>query len=76
MSQPGTSLPENARCPRCGGDFRCGASEGHCDCFELRLEEGLRQRLAARYSGCLCMACLRELAQPAALTQPRDSPPS
>ena len=76
MSLPGSCLPENARCPRCGGDFHCGASEGLCDCFELRLDEPLRQELARRYSGCLCMACLSELAQPTTPAKlPNSTPP-
>lgn len=48
-------------CPRCGGGFHCGAQDAHCDCFELRLSPALRERLAAQYSSCLCLACLREL---------------
>lgn len=52
----------DATCPRCGGGFGCGAQAGRCDCFDIRLTEPQRQALAARYSGCLCLACLRELA--------------
>ncbi|WP_271008302.1 cysteine-rich CWC family protein [Paucibacter sp. B51] len=52
----------NDRCPRCGGGFHCGAADAHCDCFDLRLSPALRERLAAMYSSCLCLACLRELA--------------
>ena len=51
----------DATCPRCGGGFECGANAGHCACFGIRLTEGLRAELAARYSGCLCLRCLREL---------------
>jgi len=49
------------RCPRCGQPFHCGAQEAHCDCFELKLGEALRQQLARQYSRCLCIACLRQL---------------
>lgn len=48
-------------CPRCGGSFHCGAADARCDCFDLQLSEALRQRLAAQYSRCLCLACLRSL---------------
>jgi hypothetical protein len=34
---------------------------GRCDCFDVRLTDTLRAELAARYSGCLCLRCLREL---------------
>lgn len=50
-------------CPRCGGGFDCGAAAGACDCFELRLSAALSERLAADWPGrCLCLACLRQLA--------------
>lgn len=58
-------------CPRCRGSFHCGAAAGVCDCFELRLSEALRQRLAAEFSGCLCLRCLRELAAEEADQAPR-----
>jgi hypothetical protein len=46
-------------CPRCGGGF------------ELRLPEGLRADIAARWPGrCLCLACLRELGAQPVLTPP------
>ncbi|MFN3303937.1 MAG: cysteine-rich CWC family protein [Roseateles sp.] len=61
MATPPPTLPDT--CPRCGGGFACGASAGHCDCFDLQLSEALREQLAARYPGqCLCLRCLRELA--------------
>lgn len=48
-------------CPRCGGGFECGVNAGHCACFGIRLTDTLRIELAAQYSGCLCLPCLREL---------------
>jgi ribosomal protein L34E len=56
---PGAPLA--ATCPRCGGGFACGVNAGRCDCFDVRLTDTLRAELAARYSGCLCLRCLREL---------------
>ncbi|MBH9576080.1 cysteine-rich CWC family protein [Inhella proteolytica] len=58
------SSTDNSHCPRCGGGFHCGAAEARCDCFELKLSAALRAELAQRYSGCLCLNCLRELAKP------------
>lgn len=60
----------NAACPRCQQPFYCGASDARCDCFDLKLDEAMRQQLAARYSGCLCLACLRELKQQTLETAP------
>ena len=57
------ALPFNAACPRCGGDFRCGATDKTCACFDLKLGDELRLQLAAQYGSgdCLCIACLVEL---------------
>jgi hypothetical protein len=68
------ALPDNARCPRCGGDFRCGVNDGHCACFGLQLGEALRQRIADRYSDCLCVRCLAELARAQELPPGTDRP--
>lgn len=65
MNSPAGPLLD-ARCPRCGGGFECGAAlgpAGRCACFNLRLSERLRAELAARYDGCLCLPCLRELGE-------------
>ena len=51
----------DTNCPRCGGGFECGVNAGHCACFGIRLTDTLRAELAAKYSGCLCLSCLREL---------------
>ena len=66
-------LPDD-RCPRCGGSFHCGINdELPCACTGLTLDAALQQRLCERYTGCLCMSCLRALAAGAALepTSPR-----
>jgi hypothetical protein len=51
----------NARCPRCGGGFHCGANESSCDCAAVALDNATRDALRLNYEGCLCLACLREL---------------
>ncbi len=52
-------------CPRCGGGFVCGmAGPGPCACTTLTLSAEMQAALRKRYTSCLCMNCLRELAQP------------
>jgi hypothetical protein len=61
------SAPDNARCPRCGGPFRCGAADATpCACASLTLSPALLADLGLGYSGCLCLDCLRTLAAAAA----------
>jgi hypothetical protein len=53
-----------AQCPRCGGEFVCGASDPvPCACTTVTLTAATLAQLRQRYDGCLCMACLRELAR-------------
>jgi len=59
------------RCPRCGSAFACGAAApGPCPCSTVTLDPALRARLRARFDGCLCLDCLRALAQGAPLAGP------
>jgi malonyl-CoA/methylmalonyl-CoA synthetase len=51
----------NSACPRCGQPFQCGAAQGRCDCFELKLDAALQTRLSQDFGDCLCLRCLREL---------------
>jgi hypothetical protein len=55
------SSTHNEACPRCAESFHCGAADPRCDCFDLQVSDALRQRLAAQYSRCLCLPCLRAL---------------
>ena len=56
------SAQTSDRCPRCGGDFHCGANDAApCACTALKLDETTLADLRARYTGCLCLACLREI---------------
>lgn len=50
-------------CPRCSGDFHCGASDPltPCACKAVALDAPTLAALRERYSGCLCVACLREI---------------
>jgi hypothetical protein len=55
-------VPE-VRCPRCGGAFACGAAgPTPCACAAVELGAALQRGLRAEFTGCLCLACLRELA--------------
>jgi hypothetical protein len=52
-----------ACCPGCGGDFRCGASDRStpCVCKTIALDAHALTALRERYTGCLCLACLRDI---------------
>jgi len=55
---------EESRCPRCGGAFHCGVADPEpCPCTTLRLDAKTLAQLRKRFVGCLCLACLRELAE-------------
>jgi len=63
----------NAACARCGGTFHCGAGgRAPCACTGLQLGAELLATLRQRYTGCLCLNCLRQLAE-AAAPHPRDN---
>jgi Cysteine-rich CWC len=49
------------QCPRCGEAFLCGAASGTCACFGVALNDSLRKQVAASFSDCLCVACLKQL---------------
>jgi Cysteine-rich CWC len=56
-----------SRCPRCGGEFHCGFDDAEpCACASVQLDEATRAALRQRYTGCLCMTCLRAIAADAA----------
>ena len=52
-----------ARCPRCGGDFHCGAADpsAPCDCKSITLDAQTLASLRERYVSCLCVACLSDI---------------
>ena len=55
-----------ARCPRCGGPFACGVGADRATpCFCVAFELGAERlaQLRARWSDCLCAACLATLAE-------------
>jgi hypothetical protein len=59
------------RCPRCGGNFRCGIGDaGACPCTAISLSAALQQQLRAQFSGCLCLPCLQVLAAGAPIDPP------
>ena len=64
-------LAPNAACPRCGGAFHCGVDDATpCACTAPVLAPEQLRQLQAQYDGCLCLHCLRQLAQ-----EPRPSVP-
>ena len=57
-----TAALEPDRCPRCGGGFHCGVQDtSPCPCTTVKLSADLRASLRQRYTGCLCLACLKAL---------------
>jgi hypothetical protein len=54
--------PKTDRCPRCEAEFGCAVATGSCWCAEVTLTPAARAQLSASYDGCLCPACMRELA--------------
>jgi Cysteine-rich CWC len=55
------------RCPRCGGAFHCGAIDAApCPCAAVVIDPALQHALRERFTGCLCVTCLRALATGAA----------
>ncbi|MBQ0957780.1 cysteine-rich CWC family protein [Ideonella sp. 4Y11] len=74
MPTPVDPLLSIDRCPRCGGAFHCGAKDtAPCACTGLTLTPELLAGLRARWSRCLCLACLSALAAGAPLA-PGDGP--
>jgi hypothetical protein len=56
-------MSETDACPRCGGGFHCGVNDAApCACTTVKLSTELLAELRARYTTCLCLACLTELA--------------
>jgi hypothetical protein len=46
------------RCEACGASFGCFAVTGGCWCAEMQVPEDTRAELNAKYTECLCPACL------------------
>jgi hypothetical protein len=60
-------------CPRCGGAFSCGLADATrpCPCTTMKLSADTLAVLRQRYTGCLCLRCLAELAS---LAPPAEGP--
>ena len=57
------STSASDRCPRCGGGFQCGANDAApCACTTVPLDAATLAALRTQLNGCLCLACLREIA--------------
>lgn len=56
--------PGAHECARCGAEFGCSAAQAgvSCWCAGVSVPESRLAELAHRFTGCLCPACLDELA--------------
>jgi len=59
-------------CESCGNEFSCGVSLHGCWCSELKLSPETRANLRSRYRGCLCRACLEQVAESEVATSEVD----
>jgi len=58
----GAAATDTNCCPRCGGAIHCGVNDASpCACTTLVLAPAALAALHERYSGCLCLRCLRQL---------------
>jgi hypothetical protein len=65
---------DNATCPRCRAVFHCGArDDAPCACSAVTLDASTLQWLRERYTGCLCLSCLRALGAAAVSAPPGPS---
>ncbi|WP_080734147.1 cysteine-rich CWC family protein [Porphyromonas gulae] len=55
-------------CPRCGRGFLCGHDllDMRCDCRTVQLQSYHFEFLRRHYHDCLCLPCLREIANTSA----------
>ena len=62
-------------CPRCGGAFHCGARDpAPCPCTGLQLSGKTLAALRQQFDGCLCLACLADIALSASAGAAPDRP--
>lgn len=47
------------RCERCRAEFNCGATEGSCWCFDVKVTPDARIEMGKNFADCLCEGCLR-----------------
>jgi hypothetical protein len=60
--QSGPLLRKEGLCACCGQPFACELSVGGCWCSAVPLTDADRATLKANYKGCLCPACLNQIA--------------
>jgi len=58
------SRHEEQICPRCSAPFECRVgSVLICECSTVELSDAQRGYIRDLYSGCLCIACLRDISK-------------
>jgi hypothetical protein len=62
---------EFKKCPKCGNSFVCNnINIIKCGCMAAPLNNAARQIISERYDGCLCVSCLKEVAEEADFISP------
>ena len=61
-----TLLAKEKHCLKCGAAFDCGGLLG-CWCRDVKLDAAQLSALQENYADCLCPACLKAIADRAAL---------
>lgn len=56
------SKHEEKNCPRCNMLFECKPGDiTHCQCYGIKFTGEERQYIAAKFTDCLCAACMVSL---------------
>jgi len=62
MKMPLKDSINQEACPRCGAAFICRPGDiGNCSCNQIQISKPEYDYISAKFSDCLCNACLEEM---------------